>query len=87
LKRLLNSADTKKNAINYSLETDIDFAFHEFIEDDQIDKDSSYEIYASTYGREGQNIYHVYTKNYLHVFSSNTPFEEGINFEYSEKLD
>lgn len=87
LKRLINTTESIKSEVHYGIDCDLSFALYEFTPDEEVEKNEHYQMYADEYGEAGQNVYHIYTKNYLHAFFSDAPFSNGIQFEYSQKLD
>lgn len=87
LKRMLNTKDTIEAGDHFEFDYDIKPSYFDFeSEDTSDDGDELGGIYEEAYGKTGTNYYHVNTNKYLHIFSTSTPFSDGLFYHYSELI-
>jgi hypothetical protein len=64
------------------IDNNIDECIHDWEKGDWFDDNESHRSMEAHYGEVGNNIYHIYTKNKIHVFKKMTPFSDGGPWHY-----
>jgi hypothetical protein len=68
----------------FGLDYDLDCFESEFEDGDWSEESEDHDEMEEEYGEEGSHIYKVYTKNKIHFFRVSAPFDDGVEYDYSE---